>query len=219
MMRSVNQIGSVYCIGRNFALHAKELKNEIPAEPVVFLKPASSVVGSDAAILIPKGVAELHHEGEAVLRIDGAPEDASDDSAWRCIGGIASGIDVTARDLQSIAKTKGLPWVLAKGQKTFAPVGPFLSLDGRPFEFEVKLWVNGELKQSGVSSDLIFSIPQIIRYLDEKFGLRSGDLIFTGTPSGVGPLVDSDRVAVQIDVKVSEKSTKQSRLEIVTRSS
>lgn len=203
------EIGTVYAIGRNFAEHARELGNEIPTDPVVFLKAASCVfdaspkTSSPKAIGLPSFTQDVHHEVEAVLWIAHSPKDSSTGSAWDAIGAVAVGIDVTARDLQNELKKKGLPWTLAKALKTFGPVGEWIELTGKGeaeknVPFKLSLSVNGEVRQTGSSDQLLFSIPQLVSYLHERFELRRGDLIFTGTPSGVRAFLPGDELEAKL---------------------
>ncbi|MFI5345236.1 MAG: fumarylacetoacetate hydrolase family protein [Elusimicrobiota bacterium] len=173
-------LGTIWCVGRNYAEHAKELGNAVPAAPVNFLKPASSVLLSGGVLRLPADSKRVDHEVELVV------SRAADGSMLAAVG-----IDFTARDIQEELKKKGLPWTMAKGRPGFAALGPFVSMN---LPASLTLTVNGETRQHGTTADMIFSVPALISYLDEKFGLRPGDIVFTGTPSGVGPVVPGDRV-------------------------
>ncbi len=195
-------VRNLFCIGRNYAEHARELKNEIPTQPVVFTKPTGALTSGGEPIRLPAITENAHHEVEVVVAIGSklngsglTPEDCI-----RAIAGIAVGIDVTARDLQDVAKKKGLPWTLAKGLASFAPVSDFIpkSEVGALDRLQLELQVNGETRQSGSTSDMLFPIPALIAYLAENFGLDQGDLIFTGTPSGVGPLKAGDELLARV---------------------
>lgn len=172
-------VRTIYCIGRNYAEHARELGNDIPREPVVFLKPASSIMTSGGVLKLPRSSKRVDHEVEVVVAV--GPKRL-----------FAVGIDFTARDLQQAAKEKGLPWTLAKGFPGFAAVGSFVDAQ-LPLEFSLS--VNGETKQTGNTKDMLFPIEKILDYLDETFGLGEGDIVFTGTPAGVSPLKSGDRIA------------------------
>jgi 2-keto-4-pentenoate hydratase/2-oxohepta-3-ene-1,7-dioic acid hydratase in catechol pathway len=186
-------VGTVFCVGRNYAAHAKELGNAVPSEPVVFLKPASALVHSGARIVRPSMSNRVDHEVEVVVALGKGGRGLSVERALDCVAGYAVGIDVTARDLQEVAKKKALPWAVSKGFDTFAPVSDFVAPaligDG---PIEVALTVNGALRQKGSTAQMLFPIPQLISYLSTIFTLHPGDLIFTGTPEGVAPLQKGD---------------------------
>jgi 2-keto-4-pentenoate hydratase/2-oxohepta-3-ene-1,7-dioic acid hydratase in catechol pathway len=186
---------SVYCVGRNYAAHAKELQNPLPSQPMIFLKPVSALSRSGWKVTLPRGVGRVDHEVEVVVALGGGGKHISQEQALEFVAGYAIGIDVTARDLQEQAKKLGHPWTLSKGFDTFAPVSDFVlrsEMGEGPFDFSLK--VNGVVRQSGSTSDMLFSIPYLIQYLSTVFTLSPGDLIFTGTPSGVGPLSAGDQV-------------------------
>lgn len=194
------QFGSIYCIGRNYAEHIKEMKSSQTASPVVFLKPRSSLIFNNGAITIPKDSENVHHEVELVLLIGNECRNVSKDSANKAVLAIAVGIDLTARDIQTEAKKKGLPWALAKGFDTFAPVGNFIAIDHSVDlqNLEISLSVNGNLRQNGNTSNMIFPVADIISYLSHRFTLYPGDLIFTGTPEGVSRIKPGDKIQAQI---------------------
>ena len=204
--------GSIYCIGRNYVDHIKEMKSEQTSDPVVFLKPRSSIVHSGNSVIIPPVSSDVHHEAELVLLIGKTTTKCSAEQAMASVKAFGIGIDFTARDLQSQAKKDGRPWTLAKGFDTFAPIGnlvPFTGSDDLS-KLDVTLLVNGETKQHDSTSLMIFNPSDIISYLSHQFTLTPGDLIFTGTPKGVSPVKPGDSVtailgdnlsAVSIDVK------------------
>jgi acylpyruvate hydrolase len=184
----------IICVGRNYADHARELNNEVPTEPVIFLKPDSAILKDGKSFYLPDHLGSIHHELEIVLRVckNGkhiAPRFASD-----YYDQIGLGIDFTARDLQTKLKNKGLPWELAKGFDGSAVLGDFLPKAqlGEMNALQLELQVNGEKRQEGNTSDLLFSFEAIISFVSQYFSLRQGDLIFTGTPAGVGPVQQGD---------------------------
>lgn len=189
---------TIFCIGRNYAEHVREMGDvsSLPTEPVVFLKPASALVPSGAAIVLPKGIGEVHHEVEIVLVIGKTAKRVRREEALDYLAGYALGIDVTARDLQRKAKDNGLPWSVAKGYDMFAPLGPITAAAHipDPANLEITLEINGERRQHGNTRDLIFDFSFIIEYLSGIFTLQPGDLIYTGTPEGVGPLHPGDKL-------------------------
>ena len=201
--------GTVYCIGRNYALHIEEMKSKRTKDPVVFIKPRSCLIRSGENILLPNTVGEVHHEAELVLLIGKKASHINISEAASCIKAYAAGIDVTARDLQSKAKKEGLPWALSKGFYTFAPVGNFVPFSGSISDLNnirLSLSVNGKIKQDDNTSKMIFPVESLISYISSTFTLYPGDLIFTGTPSGVGKISagDSIRVSLENDESVLE---------------
>jgi 2-keto-4-pentenoate hydratase/2-oxohepta-3-ene-1,7-dioic acid hydratase in catechol pathway len=202
MLQTLSPLGltprTVFAIGRNFAEHARELGNAVPAAPVVFLKPLSALAGASQPIRLP-AVGRIDHEVEIVVAIGKGGRHIAPERAQAHIAGYAVGIDVTARDLQEDAKRRGLPWTVAKGYDTFAPLGAFVGPEAiGDGPLGVSLTVNGQLRQRGDTSQMIFPIPQLIAYLSTVFTLQPGDLIFTGTPSGVGPLAPGDRLVATL---------------------
>lgn len=175
---------TIYCVGRNYALHAKELGNEVPSIPLIFLKPASAVLLTGGTLRLPAQSARVDHEVELVVGI-----------AQGGTRRYAVGIDFTARDLQAKAKKAGEPWTLSKGFKGFAALGPFVEA-APPFRFELS--VNGQVRQKGDTGAMVFPIDALLSYIDETFGLGEGDLVYTGTPAGVAPLSRGDRVRAQL---------------------
>lgn len=185
----------IVCIGRNYVAHVRELRNEMPESPVVFLKPPSAIIRSGDRITIPPASSDVHHEVELVVEIGTACKDISVDEAMSAVRAYAVGLDMTARDLQAAAKKKGLPWTVAKGFDTFAPLGPLVPADGIDAgNLEIRLEVNGAVRQQGNTSLMIFPLPDLIAYLSTVFRLMPGDLIYTGTPEGVGPVSPGDRL-------------------------
>jgi 2-keto-4-pentenoate hydratase/2-oxohepta-3-ene-1,7-dioic acid hydratase in catechol pathway len=187
----------ILCVGRNYAEHAAELGNEVPAEPLIFMKPPSALIGSGAAIVLPALSERVDYEGELAVVIGKRCRNVAEADAMGVIGGYTILNDITARDLQK----KDGPWARAKGFDTFAPCGPVVvpadQLD--PSDLEIKTIVNGEVRQAGRTSQFIFSIPRVIAYLSRAMTLEEGDVISTGTPSGVGPLKPGDTVEVWVE--------------------
>jgi acylpyruvate hydrolase len=192
----------IFAIGRNYAEHIKELNNERPEEPVIFTKPDTAVLRNNAPFFYPDFSKEIHHEVELVLRISKEGKNIDEKFASKYYDAIGVGIDFTARDLQQKAKEKGLPWDIAKGFNGSAPisekfitVGNFKDLKNINFKLEV----DGQLKQQGNTSLMLFSFDYIISYLSKFFTLKAGDLIFTGTPKGVGPVSHGNRLSAFIE--------------------
>ena len=186
--------GKVFCLGRNYATHAREMKSEIPPEPVVFLKPPTSLVLAEGRVHLPPGVGEVHHEVEMVAILGHGGKDIPLEQAPAFIAGYGVGLDMTLRDVQAEAKRKGLPWSIAKGFDTSAPVSEFSPAHevAEPYNLDLTLHVNGALRQHGNTSEMLFRLDTIIAYLSRFFTLEEGDLIFTGTPEGVGPVERGD---------------------------
>jgi len=186
----------IFAIGRNYAAHIAELHNERPDEPVIFTKPDTALLRNNAPFYYPEFSKDIHHEVEIVLRICREGKYIDEKFAHTYFDQIALGIDFTARDLQQKAKEKGLPWDIAKGFNGSAPISEFKPVDA--FEdlsnLEFRLEVNGEIRQQGNTSLMLFPFPFIISYLSRFFTLKTGDLIFTGTPAGVGPVIAGDRL-------------------------
>lgn len=188
-------IGSIYCIGRNYAAHARELNNEVPGQPLVFLKPASSIT-FEGPVKLPRQSSEVQHEVELVVAIGKKGKDISMADALSHVGGYAVGIDLTARDIQAEAKKKGHPWTVAKGFDTFAPVSSFLESDQitDPQNLVLTLSVNNEIRQKSNTRLMLFPVAELISYLSTIFTLRPGDLMFTGTPEGVSRVHSGDHI-------------------------
>ena len=188
------QPGKLLCIGRNYAKHAAEMKSEVPEEPIVFLKPATALVGHEGSVVIPAMSKEVHHEIELVAVIGKGGRNIPAEDAPEHVEAYAVGLDMTARDLQSVAKQKGQPWSVAKGFDTFAPLGTLVPADAveDPQDVEITLRVNGEVRQQGTTADMLFSVAELVAYCSRIFTLQAGDLIYTGTPEGVGPVREGD---------------------------
>ncbi len=193
----VERPGKIVCVGRNYAEHARELGNEVPREPLLFLKPPSAVIGDGEAIVLPPMSRRVEHEAEIGVVIGTRLKDADEAAARAAVAGITCVNDVTARDLQ---KADG-QWTRAKGFDTFCPVGPRVVPAGLAFNFsalEVVCRVNGVERQRGRAAEMIFQIPALLAYISRVMTLEPGDLVATGTPAGVGPLVAGDVVEVEV---------------------
>jgi len=186
----------IICIGRNYAEHARELNNEIPSDPVVFMKPESALIRDGKPFFLPDHLGDVQHELEIVLRIGRNGKHIAERFASTYIDRIGLGIDFTARSLQSDLKSRGLPWELAKGFDGSAILGDCLTPGELPWPglLALRLEVNGEIRQSGNTAQLLFSFEQIISFVSRYFTLKMGDLIYTGTPAGVGPVQRGDRL-------------------------
>ncbi|MGH8168348.1 MAG: fumarylacetoacetate hydrolase family protein [Woeseiaceae bacterium] len=187
----------IYCVGRNYAAHARESGGDPDREaPFYFMKPADALMPNDSSIPYPPRTSNLHHEIELVVAIGSGGKDIPVEGAPAHVFGYAVGIDLTRRDLQTEAKNAGRPWDTAKGFDHSAPVSAIHTVAevGHPASGRIWLEVNGELRQDGDLGELIWSVPEAIAELSTLFALAPGDLIFTGTPAGVGPLVPGDVV-------------------------
>jgi acylpyruvate hydrolase len=191
----------IICIGRNYADHAKELNNPLPDKPVFFLKPDTALVNGNKPFFYPDFSSNIHHEVEFVLKINRLGRSIDKKFAHRYYNEIGVGIDFTARDLQDDCKKKGLPWEISKAFDNSAPLGDFISLKDipEPGKMSIRLDINGKTVQQGSSADLIFSFDEIISYVSGFITLKIGDLIFTGTPAGVGPVKKGDRLQAYIN--------------------
>ncbi len=205
------KLGTIYCIGRNYREHAQEMNAPVPAEPVVFIKPPSAYVPDGGCIVAPEAGHLLHHEVEIVAVVGKVLRHASTADAASAIAGYAIGIDVTLRDIQQRAKEQGLPWSIAKGFATSAPMSHVVPAEsiGSLDQLEFGLAVNGVERQRGTPSQMIWSVPELLAFLSKWFVLQAGDVVFTGTPEGVGPLANGDRIhawlgdVVTLEVQVS----------------
>ncbi len=192
----------IFCVGRNYAAHAREMGSDPDREPPFFFtKPADAIVADGSVVPYPPATSNLHHEIELVVAIGRGGTDIDPDLALGHVFGYAAGIDLTRRDLQNAAKAVGQPWDMSKGFDHSAPIGTIRSAAslGHPTRAGIRLSVNGTLRQSGNIADLIWSVPETIATLSRLVTLAAGDLIYTGTPDGVGPLKPGDRVAGEID--------------------
>ncbi len=194
----------IFCIGRNYADHVREMGGDPKSDPPVFFtKPADAVVGTGSVIPYPQSTSNLHYEGELVIALKAGGRNLSTrEEAGALIFGQAAGCDLTRRDLQAAAKKAGGPWDAAKAFDNAAPIGLIARIEDFPphlfDDARLVLKVNGEERQNAPLRDMIWTVPEIIMSLSQLFDLKAGDLIFTGTPDGVGPLVSEDRVEVTV---------------------
>ena len=190
----------IFCIGQNYVAHIKELGNPIPDKPVVFMRPLACLVAPEEKIHFPKHGKLLHYEVEVVVRIGKQGQNIIEDEALSYIDAVTLGADLTLRDLQKQAKDKGLPWEEAKSFEQSAPLGEFLAYDAASIDLKNLLFtcrINGEVRQNGNTDDMLFSFEQLLVYLSGIWILRPGDMIYTGTPCGVGPLHIGDSIEVE----------------------
>lgn len=187
-------VANIFCIGRNYSEHATELGNKIETEPLVFLKPTSALLHEDLAIVLPSYSTDVHYECELVVLIKDNAQNIAEKNAMDYVSGYGIGLDLTARDVQTVIKAKGHPWAKSKGFRGAACISHFVnsSIIDDPQSIGFSLNVNGETRQSGNSSNMIFSIAKIISYLSHIYGLSAGDIIYTGTPAGVAAIHPGD---------------------------
>ena len=188
----------IICIGRNYSLHAKELGNEVPDQPVIFCKPDTALLKNNEPFYLPEFSQDIHHELELVIKIDKAGKSILPQFASKYYSQITVGIDFTARDVQSQLKQKGLPWELSKAFDGSAAVGQFIAFDHNAESIHFELKVNDQLVQTGDSKDMLFKINDIIAFVSKYFTLKTGDLIFTGTPAGVSAIKIGDHLKASI---------------------
>jgi len=191
----------IICIGRNYVAHARELNNEVPDKPVFFMKPDSALVTANRPFFYPDFSKDVHHELEVVIRINRLGRSIEEQYADRYYNELALGVDFTARDLQAEQKKKGLPWEIAKGFDYSAPISEFFPVEkyGDIHNLSFRLDLNGKTVQDGSTSLMIFSFEKIIAYVSRFMTLKTGDLIFTGTPAGVGPVAINDRLEAYLE--------------------
>jgi fumarylpyruvate hydrolase len=192
----------IFCVGRNYPEHAREMgARDERAPPFFFTKPADAVIASGSKVPFPSRTTKLHHEIELVVALGSGGRDVPASAALDLVYGHAVGVDLTRRDVQAAMKEQGKPWDTAKGFDHSAPIAPIVPAAGRAHPVNGRIWleVNGEARQSGDIADMIWSVPEIIAELSTWFELAAGDLVFTGTPAGVGPLQRGDRVRGGVD--------------------
>jgi 2-keto-4-pentenoate hydratase/2-oxohepta-3-ene-1,7-dioic acid hydratase in catechol pathway len=186
----------IFCVGRNYVAHAKELGNEIPEEPVIFIKPKSALLLNKMPFYYPEFTNELHYEAELVLRVSKNGRYIPENQAMQYVDAVSVGIDFTARDIQTFLKTKGLPWEKAKAFDSSAVVGDFKPMaslkDSKNIKFAMEL--NGQMVQQGETKNMLFNFNKIISNISQYFSINIGDLIYTGTPEGVGECTVGDEL-------------------------
>ncbi len=193
--------GKILCLGQNYAAHAREMKSDVPTTPIVFLKPASAIIGGSDAVVIPPISREVHHEVELVVLIGTDGRNIPRSDAYGHIAGYGVGLDMTLRDVQREARKNGQPWTVAKGFDTSAPLSEFVpATDVKdPLSLAISLAVNGVERQRSNTRAMIFPIDELVAYLSTIFTLERGDLIYTGTPEGVGPVAHGDVLHAEIE--------------------
>ncbi|KAG9078696.1 hypothetical protein FRC06_008234 [Ceratobasidium sp. 370] len=207
----------IVAIGRNYLEHVKELGNTVPPEPFFFLKPTTSYLTS-GKFEVPQGVL-VHHEIELGVVIGKNGRDISEAQADSYVAGYTLSIDMTARNMQDAVKKKGLPWSAAKGFDTFTPTSPFIPREKIPDPHNLKLWlkINGEFKQNGTTADMMNRIPRLIQHVSSIMTLEEGDLLLTGTPSGVGPVNVGDKITAGLSIPDQPGLLASLELEAVAR--
>ena len=185
----------IFCVGRNYAEHAKELGNALPEAPVIFMKPDTALLVAGAKFEYPSFTSDLHYEIELVLRIGKTAKNISAANALSCVDAITVGIDFTARDVQAGLKSKGLPWEKAKAWDNSAIIGDWKPFNADAGEILFSLTKNGQKAQSGTTQDMIYSFETLLEHISGYFTLSPGDLVYTGTPAGVGHCLPGDTLA------------------------
>jgi acylpyruvate hydrolase len=193
-------IGKIVCLGRNYAEHARELGNELPTAPVIFMKPATAVICDGGTVQIPSYSQACHHEVELAILIGREARGVSEDEAMEYVAGYGVAIDMTLRDVQDRLKSKGLPWEIAKGFDTSCPLSAFVPASevADPHNLALRLSVNGEQRQNSTTANMIHRVPQMLSHISSIFTLEPGDVILTGTPPGVGPVQAGDIMEAEI---------------------
>lgn len=193
------KVGTMYCIGKNYAKHAAEMGGSVPKEPIVFLKPPTAMISDGESIVLPDFSDEVHHEVELAVIIGRTADNVPWEKAKNYIKGYAVGVDATLRDVQRRAKNDGKPWAVSKGFKTSAPLSKAVPIgDVKDEFFDLELRVNGESRQKGSTRNMERSVETLIEYLSKVFILEPGDVIFTGTPEGVGLIVRGDELEADL---------------------
>lgn len=197
-------VPKIFCLGKNYEKHAAEMKSDVPRDPIVFMKPSSAIVHTGARIKIPAMTKDLHHETEIFFLIGEEGKDIREGDARSFIIGMGIGLDLTLRDVQTELRNGGNPWLISKGFDGSAPVSDVVPVEGVDFNsLRSMLSVNGALRQQGSYMNTIFKIEKVISFISQFFTLEPGDLIFTGTPEGVGQLKAGDRLHAELIGHVS----------------
>jgi 5-carboxymethyl-2-hydroxymuconate isomerase len=208
------EIGKLVCVGRNYAEHAQELGNEIPEFPLVFIKPSSAVIYNSDDIVIPKFSNEVHHEAELLLLIGKKIKNATIEESEEAVIAFGVGLDMTARDVQDQLKKKGHPWTISKCFDTSAVLSEFVSKENYNLKGNevITLKINGEIKQNSSIDKMIFNWKELVKFISHEMTLEEGDIIFTGTPKGVGRVLKDDVIETEITNigKIKNKVTKES---------
>jgi len=195
------RVGKIVCLGRNYLDHIRELNNEVPDAPVIFCKPASSLIANGGTIRIPPYSDDCHHELELALLIGKTGKQIAEAEALEYVSGYGVALDLTLRDVQTRQKEKGLPWEIAKGFDTSCPLSDFTAADEveNPDNLELCLKINGQVRQQGNTNMMMRSVAMIVSQISEYYTLEAGDIILTGTPAGVGPLQQGDSLVGEIE--------------------
>jgi len=193
-------VGKIICLGQNYADHAKEMKFEVPTSPVFFFKPPSAIIHEGGQIILPEISNDVHHEVEMTILIGEGGNNIHRSAALKHIAGYGIGLDMTMRDIQNEAKKKGLPWALAKGFDTSAPVSEFIPAEtvGDPGSLTVQLLINGKVRQTSSTSKFVFPVDKVISYISQFITFEPGDIIFTGTPEGVSRVEHGDKLEASL---------------------
>jgi 2-keto-4-pentenoate hydratase/2-oxohepta-3-ene-1,7-dioic acid hydratase in catechol pathway len=193
-------VGKIICVGRNYLKHAKEMNAELPRAPVLFLKPPTAIVPTGGTVVIPDISDDLHHEVEMTVVIGEGGNHIAPQDAPRHVAGYGVGLDMTLRDIQAEAKNKGLPWTIAKGFDTSAPVSPFVPADRipDPHRLGIRLLCNGQLRQLGWTKEFVFRLGGLLSYCSRFLTLETGDVFFTGTPDGVARVIPGDTLSAEL---------------------
>lgn len=202
-------VGKVVCAGLNYALHIKEMNSQAPAEePVLFIKPATALRALDQAIAIPTDKGSVHHELEIAVLVGQTLCNATEAEAGQAVSGVGIALDLTLRDIQNQLKKAGQPWEKAKAFDGSCPLSRFIPIAQCPplNRLDIRLDINGACRQQGNSRDMLFPIPRLLREISRYFTLRPGDIVLTGTPQGVGPIVPGDALELRLDSLLSVKT-------------
>ena len=193
-------VGKVVCVGRNYAEHARELGNEVPDSPILFMKPATSLAAFDEQIAIPADQGEVHHEIEIAVLVREELHHATPREVQYSLAGYALALDLTLRDVQKTLKEKGHPWERAKAFDGACPVSGFVDARGISVRqpLELSLRINGDIRQQGSTAQMLFPIFELVAHISESFTLNPGDVVLTGTPAGVGPLQPGDQLEARM---------------------
>ncbi|MGV3344387.1 fumarylacetoacetate hydrolase family protein [Enterobacteriaceae bacterium LUAb1] len=195
-------VSKVVCVGSNYAKHIKEMGNIVPSDPVLFIKPETALCDLTQPLSIPQNRGAVHHEIELAVLIGASLKQSTEDHVVKAIAGYGIALDLTLREVQAACKKDGLPWEKAKAFDNACPLSGFIPVadfQADPQQSELKLVVNGEVRQYGSTADMIHKIVPLIAFISRFFTLRAGDVVLTGTPEGVGPLVSGDRLSVSLN--------------------